>query len=143
MPSEELIKYAHKISSSHAVAAPYNWEQGDPRRPYPIDLEMRQGLLCQQSGFPLNLPEQHQQQQFASAGDAQSYGDKPTGSGSQFLWQQAASSSTPDIKPSISLQQMGHSMGLMELKSNGNKDNLEDVEVMSTDSSSSSSSDSQ
>lgn len=135
MPSEELIKYAHKISSSHAVAAPYNWEQGDPRRPYPIDLEMRQGLLCQQSGFP--LPEQ--QQQFASSADGQQYGDKPAGS--QFLWQsqQSASSTTPDIKPSISLQ-MGN---LMELKSNGNKDNLEDVEVMSTDSSSSSSSDSQ
>lgn len=140
MPSEELIKYAHKISSSHAVAAPYNWEQGDPRRPYPIDLEMRQGLLCQQSGLSLNPPEQPQQQ-FATAGDGQSSFDKP--SGSHFMWQQAGGSSTPDIKPSINLP-MSHNMGsLMELKSNGNKDNLEDVEVMSTDSSSSSSSDSQ
>ena len=138
MPSEELIKYAHKISSSHAVAAPYNWEQGDPRRPYPIDLEMRQGLLCQQSGLSLNPPEQ-QAQQFATSADSQF--DKP--GGSQFMWQTQGGSNTPDIKPSINLQ-MSHKMSsLMELKSNGNKDNLEDVEVMSTDSSSSSSSDSQ
>lgn len=32
--SEELIKYAHRISASNAVAAPHNWQQGDPRRPY-------------------------------------------------------------------------------------------------------------
>ncbi|XP_028402705.1 mediator of RNA polymerase II transcription subunit 4-like [Dendronephthya gigantea] len=43
--SEELIKYAHRISSSCAVEAPSNWTPGDPRRPYPLDIEMRSGLL--------------------------------------------------------------------------------------------------
>ncbi len=38
--SEELIKYAHRISASNAVCAPLNWQQGDPRRPYPT------GILC-------------------------------------------------------------------------------------------------
>ncbi|XP_037786261.1 mediator of RNA polymerase II transcription subunit 4-like [Penaeus monodon] len=45
--SEELIKYAHRISSTYAVSAPDNWQQGDPRRPYPTDLEMRAGYLGQ------------------------------------------------------------------------------------------------
>jgi len=43
--SEELIKYAHRISASNAVCAPLNWQQGDPRRPYPTDMEMRCGFL--------------------------------------------------------------------------------------------------
>lgn len=33
--SEDLIKFAHRISASNAVCAPLNWQQGDPRRPYP------------------------------------------------------------------------------------------------------------
>lgn len=33
--SEELIKFAHRISASNAVCAPLNWQQGDLRRPYP------------------------------------------------------------------------------------------------------------
>ncbi|XP_042217676.1 uncharacterized protein LOC121863237 isoform X5 [Homarus americanus] len=45
--SEELIKYAHRISSTYSVTAPDTWQQGDPRRPYPIDLEMRAGFLGQ------------------------------------------------------------------------------------------------
>ena len=28
----ELVRYAHYISIDHSVAAPLNWEQGDPRR---------------------------------------------------------------------------------------------------------------
>uniref|UniRef100_A0A8C4PWY4 Mediator of RNA polymerase II transcription subunit 4 n=1 Tax=Eptatretus burgeri TaxID=7764 RepID=A0A8C4PWY4_EPTBU len=47
--SEELIKYAHRISASNAVAAPLAWIPGDPRRPYPTDLEMRSGTLGQLS----------------------------------------------------------------------------------------------
>ena len=43
--SEDLIKYAHRISASNAVVAPLTWQQGDPRRPYPTDMEMRLGLL--------------------------------------------------------------------------------------------------
>ena len=33
--SEDLIKFAHRISASNAVCAPLNWQQGDLRRPYP------------------------------------------------------------------------------------------------------------
>lgn len=43
--SEDLIRFAHRISSTNAVAAPSNWTPGDPRRPYPTDLEMRMGFL--------------------------------------------------------------------------------------------------
>lgn len=35
VPSEELIKFAHRISASNAICAPLTWQQGDPRRPYP------------------------------------------------------------------------------------------------------------
>ncbi|XP_059174999.1 mediator of RNA polymerase II transcription subunit 4-like [Physella acuta] len=49
--SEDLIKYAHRISASNAVAAPPTWSPGDPRRPYPTDLEMRHSCLSMGS-FP-------------------------------------------------------------------------------------------
>lgn len=53
VPSEELIKFAHRISASNAVCAPLTWQQGDPRRPYPTDIEMRLGFLGRVSD-PLN-----------------------------------------------------------------------------------------
>lgn len=37
--SEELIKFAHRISASNAVCAPLTWQQGDPRRPYPTGFD--------------------------------------------------------------------------------------------------------
>lgn len=43
--SEELIKFAHRISASNAICAPLTWQQGDLRRPYPTDIEMRLGFL--------------------------------------------------------------------------------------------------
>lgn len=52
--SEELIKFAHKISASYAVCAPLTWQQGDLRRPYPTDIEMRLGFLGRLSDLPLN-----------------------------------------------------------------------------------------
>uniref|UniRef100_A0A8C6SCD4 Mediator of RNA polymerase II transcription subunit 4 n=1 Tax=Neogobius melanostomus TaxID=47308 RepID=A0A8C6SCD4_9GOBI len=52
--SEELIKYAHRISASNAVCAPLNWVPGDPRRPYPTDLEMRSGMLGLMANLPTN-----------------------------------------------------------------------------------------
>merc|ERR1711915_379072 len=58
--SEELIRYAHRISSTYAVAAPTSWQQGDPRRPYPTDLEMRAGVLGQNGQLlhtPSHLPD--------------------------------------------------------------------------------------
>nr|CAI5859309.1 unnamed protein product [Callosobruchus analis] len=51
--SEELIKFAHRISASNAICAPLTWQQGDPRRPYPTDIEMRLGLLGRLSD-PIN-----------------------------------------------------------------------------------------
>merc|ERR1712168_611874 len=47
--SEELIKYAHKISASNSVACPPGWTPGDPRRPYPSEMEMRMGWLGKMS----------------------------------------------------------------------------------------------
>ncbi|KAF6040002.1 MED4 [Bugula neritina] len=45
--AEDLIRFAHRISSSGAVAAPPTWAPGDPsRRPYPTDTDMRQGLMA-------------------------------------------------------------------------------------------------
>ncbi|XP_040565677.1 mediator of RNA polymerase II transcription subunit 4 isoform X2 [Lepeophtheirus salmonis] len=51
--SEDLIKYAHRISASNAVSAPLNWLQGDPRRPYPTDMEMRIGCLARPDMPPM------------------------------------------------------------------------------------------
>ena len=42
---EDLIKYGHRISASNSICAPLNWQQGDSRRPYPTDLDMRLGFL--------------------------------------------------------------------------------------------------
>ncbi|XP_016521568.1 mediator of RNA polymerase II transcription subunit 4 isoform X1 [Poecilia formosa] len=52
--SEEIIKYAHRISASNAVCAPLNWVPGDPRRPYPTDLEMRSGMLGHMANLSSN-----------------------------------------------------------------------------------------
>lgn len=95
--SEDLIRYAHNISSQHSVASPYDWNVGDPRRPYPTDLQMRQSLM---SG---NAP---------SASDSSPFHFIPTG----------LPGSGTTKKVSI---------------------DEKDVDLMSTDSSSSSSSDSQ
>lgn len=95
--SEDLIRYAHNISSQHSVASPYDWNVGDPRRPYPTDLQMRQSLL---SG---NAP---------SADDASPFHFIPTGLPGA------------DATKKVNIDE-------------------KDVEEMSTDSSSSSSSDSQ
>jgi len=46
---EELIKFAFRISSGNSVEAPPDWLPGDPRRPYPLDIEMRCGALGQLS----------------------------------------------------------------------------------------------
>ena len=45
--SEDVIRYAHQISASCSTAAPLNWTHGDPRRPYPQDIQMRCGWLGQ------------------------------------------------------------------------------------------------
>ncbi|KAI6238535.1 Ribosomal RNA small subunit methyltransferase nep-1 [Aphelenchoides fujianensis] len=37
--SEQVVRYAHTISRSYSVAAPFTWVQGDPSRPFPIELD--------------------------------------------------------------------------------------------------------
>lgn len=74
--SEELIKFAHRISASNAVCAPLTWQQGDPRRPYPTDIEMRLGFLGRLSELPANG---HLLQQQNSLSDLHRMGHPPGG----------------------------------------------------------------
>nr|BBB06936.1 hypothetical protein [Pieris brassicae] len=129
VPSEELIKFAHRISASNAVSAPLTWQPGDPRRPYPTDLEMRLGMLGRLCDLPLNghapstLNDLHRI----------TTGGVPASATNQFTWH-----------PSGELHMSVGGGNSVAIDGRG-KDApaQEDVEVMSTDSSSSSSSDSQ
>ncbi|KAG9491396.1 hypothetical protein GDO78_000087 [Eleutherodactylus coqui] len=123
--SEELIKYAHRISASNAVCAPLTWVPGDPRRPYPTDLEMRSGLLGQMSNLPTNGVNGH------LPGDALAAGRLPDVLAPQYPWQ------SNDI--SMNMLPPNHSNDFLMESLGPNKENEDDVEVMSTDSSSSSS----
>ncbi|XP_071839494.1 mediator of RNA polymerase II transcription subunit 4-like [Apostichopus japonicus] len=116
---EQLIKYAHRISATNSVAAPQTWTAGDPRRPYPTDLEIRMGILGRLSNLPV-------------APGSSAEGDP--NSSSVDTWQ-------PSSELSVSLHLAS---GISSSNGKGfelgqNKEN-EDVEVMSSDSESSSSS---
>ncbi|KAJ6222541.1 hypothetical protein RDWZM_001086 [Blomia tropicalis] len=142
--TEELIKFAHKISADHSVASPYNWEIGDQRRPYPTDLEMKSGLLANSNDANLSSLLQQQQNQYVHQNQQQLQQEQQplirpgsaSASSSPYPW-----SNQYDVKPNINTLNSGTFDHHMELNKS-NKDN-DDVEVMSTDSSSSSSSDSQ
>ncbi|KAI6226275.1 Mediator of RNA polymerase II transcription subunit 4 [Aphelenchoides fujianensis] len=43
--SEQVVRYAHTISRSYSVAAPFTWVQGDPSRPFPIELDFANSQL--------------------------------------------------------------------------------------------------
>ncbi|CAD6208359.1 GSCOCG00003365001-RA-CDS [Cotesia congregata] len=135
VPSEELIKFAHRISASNAVCAPLTWQQGDPRRPYPTDIEMRLGYLGRLSDLPLNgsLLGSHpgMPADLHRAGAGSGTGSHPA---NQFAWHPSGESMNIT---------MGGGAGQGSVPINTHKQENEDVEVMSTDSSSSSSSDSQ
>lgn len=130
--SEDLIKFAHRISSSNAVCAPLTWQPGDPRRPYPTDIEMRVGFLGRMGGdMPLNG---HMLQQPNSLGDMHRTGhhaEPPSSQQNQFAWH-----------PSGEIH-MAVGQGTVPMDTRNHTKDNEDVEVMSSDSSSSSSSDSQ
>lgn len=131
--SEDLIKFAHRISASNAVCAPLTWQQGDPRRPYPTDIEMRLGFLGRLSDLPING---HLLQQQNSLSDLHRTGhptgvEPPASQQSQFAWH-----------PSGEIH-MTVGQGTVAMDTRNHNKETEDVEVMSTDSSSSSSSDSQ
>ncbi|KAH8317231.1 hypothetical protein KR074_006643 [Drosophila pseudoananassae] len=137
--SEELIKYAHRISSANAVSAPLTWCIGDLRRPYPTDIEMRNGLLGKSEQNLNGGPVTHQnsgmasdqQRNLGSSGSssgAGASGEVPNAYQNQFNWNLGELHMT-----------MGASGNTVALETRAQ----DDVEVMSTDSSSSSSSDSQ
>lgn len=127
--SEDLIKYAHRISASNAVCAPLTWQPGDARRPYPTDIEMRMGYLGRLSDLPLN-GHIMQPQGLADMVRSNNQIDRQASQQNQFAWH-----TTGDMH-------LGVGSGVIDTR-NHSKDVAEDVEVMSTDSSSSSSSDSQ
>ncbi|XP_050293576.1 mediator of RNA polymerase II transcription subunit 4 [Anthonomus grandis grandis] len=133
--SEELIKFAHRISASNAICAPLTWQQGDPRRPYPTDIEMRLGMLGRLSDRtdrdPINGHMFQQQNSSSDLHRAGHPGEIPASNQNQFAWH-------PSGEMHISVGQ-----GTVPMETRNHKQENEDVEVMSTDSSSSSSSDSQ
>ena len=138
MASEDLIKYSHKISASNAVCAPLNWLQGDPRRPYPTDIEMRGGFLAR-AELPLS-------QQLASVTPLPPPPPStatPTGGGhsghtpGHFSWS-SGGEMTMGMGPGMA--PVAIETGRHERQSG--QAGGEEVEVMSTDSSSSSSTDS-
>ncbi|XP_008545445.1 mediator of RNA polymerase II transcription subunit 4 [Microplitis demolitor] len=141
VPSEELIKFAHRISASNAICAPLTWQQGDPRRPYPTDIEMRLGYLGRLSDLPLNGSILGSHSGISSdlhrAGGGSGTGghpEPPASISNQFAWHPSGE------LVNISMGGVG---GQGSVAINTHKQESEDVEVMSTDSSSSSSSDSQ
>ncbi|XP_040057183.2 mediator of RNA polymerase II transcription subunit 4 isoform X1 [Gasterosteus aculeatus] len=123
--SEEIIKYAHRISASNAVCAPLNWVPGDPRRPYPTDLEMRSGILGHMANLPTNGVNGH------LPGDALAAGRLPDVLTPHYPWQSS------DVSVGMLPPHHGNDFGLEP--PGHNKENEDDVEAMSTDSSSSSS----
>ncbi|XP_058470445.1 mediator of RNA polymerase II transcription subunit 4 isoform X1 [Solea solea] len=123
--SEEIIKYAHRISASNAVCAPLNWLPGDPRRPYPTDLEMRSGILGHMANMPTNGVNGH------LPGDALTAGRLPDVLTPHYPWQSS------DV--SVGLLPPHHGNDFVLEPPGHNKENEDDVEAMSTDSSSSSS----
>ncbi|UJR33732.1 hypothetical protein I4U23_021159 [Adineta vaga] len=60
-PSETIIRYAHQLASCYSTVAPDNWQQGDIRRPYPTNIDMRRGLLGRISEQILQRQQQQQQ----------------------------------------------------------------------------------
>ncbi|KAM8710053.1 hypothetical protein ACLKA7_016793 [Drosophila subpalustris] len=139
--SEELIKYAHRISSANAVSAPLTWCIGDLRRPYPTDIEMRNGLLGKSEQNINGGAVTHQNSAIQSdaqrnlSGPSSAGGEVPNAFQNQFSW---------NLGELHMMGASGTSVAL-ETRATTHKESSaqDDVEVMSTDSSSSSSSDSQ
>nr|BAE91232.1 unnamed protein product [Macaca fascicularis] len=124
--SEEIIKYAHRISASNACMCSTDpGFQGTPGRPYPTDLEMRSGLLGQMNNPSTNGVNGH------LPGDALAAGRLPDVLAPQYPWQ------SNDM--SMNMLPPNHSSDFLLEPPGHNKENEDDVEIMSTDSSSSSS----
>ncbi len=72
LPSEEIIKYAYKISSENAVCCPENWVPDNPKRPYPTDADMRRGWLARIDRPDLNSQENDRSPKLAQQTKSQS-----------------------------------------------------------------------
>ncbi|KAF0026879.1 hypothetical protein F2P81_021616 [Scophthalmus maximus] len=99
--------------------------KGDPRRPYPTDLEMRSGMLGHMANMPTNGVNGH------LPGDALAAGRLPDVLTPHYPWQSS------DVSVGMLPPHHGNDFGLEP--PGHNKENEDDVEAMSTDSSSSSS----
>nr|CAG4652180.1 EOG090X0DX5 [Triops cancriformis] len=132
--SEDLIRFAHRISASNAVCAPLTWQQGDLRRPYPTDLEMRLGFISRVGELPSGgLSAGGISDMLHRAGNHPEMANSQAGT---YSWYTAGEMHLP-----LSSQAAAAAAGFpIDSK---HKKEAEDVDVMSSDSSSSSSSDSQ
>jgi mediator of RNA polymerase II transcription subunit 4 len=142
--SEELIKYAHKISASNAVAAPSTWNIGDPRRPYPTEIDMRASLLAKLSDLPFNSHFLHTGPAFSEFVGRQSaqIGTQQYSGLSSLTWQPSAEVQSMTVSSGVLTSQCSTTAAVVDSsKQHTAKDSSEDVELMSSDSSSSSSSD--
>lgn len=144
-----VVVPSRRISESNAVCAPLTWQQGDLRRPYPTDIEMRLGFLGKSDLSSINGLGggggvgvlQHQSS--VASGDLRDHSrgsaePPPASAQNQFAWH-------PSGELHMSMSSTAGSVTLETRGTAHNKqgDGPDDVEVMSTDSSSSSSSDSQ
>jgi len=116
---EDLIKFAFRISSGNSVEAPQDWKPGDPRRPYPLDIEMRCGALGQIS---------------SKNSDEDFEADRKVEEKSTGLWQ----GSSLDTNVNMATNMAASSI-IGSTKNGGVDANNDDVEFMSTSSDSSSS----
>ncbi|XP_064615269.1 mediator of RNA polymerase II transcription subunit 4-like [Liolophura sinensis] len=138
--SEDLIKFAHRISADNSVAAPSTWSLGDPRRPYPTDFEMRSGFLGKINDLPISSV--HTQISYSDA-----LGPTRPPQVEQIPTSQNTSSVSwqPPMEVTHSLTSSStnthHHQNTHESSLKGHNKENEDVEYMSSESSSSSSSD--
>lgn len=151
--SEDLIKYAHRISSSNAVEAPVSWMPGDPRRPYPQDIEMRSGWLgrlmegvpgeTEGPGADRSAPQEVVQSSASASQMLQPTGGLglTNGQAAAFSWQ----SQLPGVQSGPLQQDASSSLDILtnnltkEVTNGRQEQGVDEVEFMSSSSSSSSS----
>lgn len=83
--SEELIKFAHRISATNSICAPLQWQQGDLGRPYPTDTEIRRGHLGK-ADLSLNGHNLQHQNSLNDMHRNTTGGGVPASTQNQFAW---------------------------------------------------------
>lgn len=81
---------ATRISESNAICAPLTWQQGDLRRPYPTDIEMRLGFLGKSDHLNINGGPLQHQSSVASGDLHRNSADIPHTAQNQFAWHPAS-----------------------------------------------------